>query len=808
MPLRYPQAGLFLFFAAVTGFFVCLNKDKASAQTKAPAATTNDAVEKVIVPFVTKHCIQCHGPKKKNAALALHIYTDEKAILKDRKKWIEVIRMVHAGEMPPDKQPRPKLEDSEAFLKAIDAIFIYADSKGPRDPGRVTMRRLNRAEYNNTIRDLIGPIDFKPAEDFPADDVGHGFDNIGDVLTISPVHMERYLAAAEQITQQAILVGDPPKPPTRTVSARFTEPAVPNPDKVGNARAITQTKVPLHTLYNLTQDGEFKARVRGYGKQAGKEPVKIAITLNGKELKVFEVTAKNPKDPQSYEVKLELKKGAHRIAAVLLNEFKDEESKSERAFMLEKFQLEGPLDTRPASHKKLMAHKAGLTKTDVAREILTRFTSKAYRRPATKAEVDRLLALVEKSEKAGEKWEAGIQVAIQAVLCSPKFLFRVELDHRPDSKDAHPIDEYQLASRLSYFLWSTMPDDELFALAQKKQLHANLEAQVKRMLADPKSYALVENFAAQWLQLRLLKGHAPDSKLFPDFDEPLRNAMIRETELFFHAIMKEDRSILELIDSNFTFMNERLARHYGIADTNGNRVGQKPITKEGTPFVRKTGGKFGRGGQRGNDEFLRVTFAPDESERGGILTQASILTLTSNPTRTNPVKRGKWVLEQILGTPPPPPPPDVPELQEKGELKGTLRERFEQHRKNASCANCHAKLDPMGFAFENFNAIGKFRTKDNEGLIDPSGTLPGGQTFKGPKELRQILVGKKDLFARALTEKMLIYGIGRGLEYYDKSAVDKIGTALAKNDFRFSTLVVEITKSDPFRMRRGKDRAD
>src|ERR1051325_11472018 len=382
------------------------------------------------------------------------------------------------------------------------------------------------------------------------------------------------------------------------------------------------------------------------------------------------------------------------------------------------------------------------------REILTRFASKAYRRPASKEEVDRLIKFVDLAQKNGEKWEAGIQLAVQAVLCAPKFLFRVELDHRPDSKDAHPIDDYQLASRLSYFLWSSMPDDELFALAQKKQLHAHLEAQVKRMLADQKAYALVENFASQWLQLRLLKGHAPDSKLFPEFDDGLRQAMIRDTELFFQAIIKEDRSILDLLDSNFTFMNGRLAAHYGIADSNGNRVGQKEIAPLGTPFVQrgKFGGKFGGkgGGGRQGSEFVRVTFADDE--RGGLLTQASILTLTSNPTRTNPVKRGKWVLEQILGTPPPPPPPNVPELEEKGELKGTLRERFEQHRKNPSCANCHNKLDPMGFAFENFNAIGKFRTKENGIDIDVSGVLPGGQTFKGPKELKAILVSKKDLF--------------------------------------------------------------
>ena len=787
---------LAVFVAALAGYYVNSRTDEAVA--KEPAVTKSDAVEKIIVPFVNKHCVQCHGPKKKSAGLTLHTYTDEKSILKDRKKWHEVVRMVHSGEMPEAKQPRPDLKDTDAFLKAINDIFIAADTNGKRDPGRVTMRRLNRAEYNNTIRDLVG-VDFKPADDFPADDVGHGFDNIGDVLQISPVLMERYLAAAETITSQAILVGDPPKPPTRTVISRFTEPSVPNPDKVGKYRAITKTKVPLHTLQNLTQAGEFKARIRGYGQQAGAEPVKIALTINGKEQKVFEVTAKDPKSPQVYEVTLQLSKGPQRMAAVLLNEFKDPDGKDERAFMLEMFQLEGPLDTRPPSHVKIMAHKPGLDKREAAREILTRFVSQAYRRPATKDEVERLLKFVDLAEKNKERWESGVQVALQAVLCSPKFLFRVELDQRPDSKDPHPIDDYQLASRLSYFLWSTMPDAELFDLAAKKELHKNIKPQVERMLKDAKSYALVENFATQWLQLRLLKNHAPDAKLFPDFDEPLRAAMAKETELFFNAVMKEDRSILDLIDSNFTYMNERLARHYGVADTNGNRLNQKPTTKAGTPFLRKFGGK---------NEFLRVTFSSDDTERGGILTHASILTITSNPTRTSPVKRGKWVLEQILGTPPPPPPPDVPELEEKGQLVGTLRQRMEQHRKNPSCANCHARLDPPGFAFENYNAIGKFRIKDGEATIDPSGVLPNGQSFKGPKELKQILMEKKDLFSRALTEKMLTYSIGRGVEFYDKRAVDSIVSALAKNDFRFSTLIVEVAMSDPFRMRRGKDQKE
>ncbi|MCA9226196.1 MAG: DUF1592 domain-containing protein, partial [Planctomycetales bacterium] len=345
-----------------------------------------------------------------------------------------------------------------------------------------------------------------------------------------------------------------------------------------------------------------------------------------------------------------------------------------------------------------------------------------------------------------------------------------------------------LASRLSYFLWSTMPDDELLELAQRGELSKQIDAQVRRMLADPRADQLVEHFALQWLQIKRLETFAPDKALFPMFDDDLRGAMLDETRLFFAAVMREDRSILELLHSDFTYLNEPLARHYGLTDA-----------------FRAAGGSIGRGRSRrngGGDEFVRVSL-PDAS-RGGLLTQASVLTVTSNPTRTSPVKRGRWVLEQLLGSPPPPPPPNVPELEaQKEKLTGSLRERMEQHRQNPACASCHARMDPLGFAFENFDAVGRFRVKDGEYDIDPSGELPGGQTFAGPGELKQILQGRKQMFARCLTEKMMTYALGRGLEYYDRPAVNRIVRQLEANDFKFSTLVVEIVSSDPFRLRRS-----
>nr|MCU0980347.1 DUF1592 domain-containing protein [Pirellulaceae bacterium] len=539
--------------------------------------------------------------------------------------------MVETGGMPPEGESQPTADERDAFLRVVRGVFERAARDAKPDPGRVTMRRLNR-----------------------------------NVLTMSPVLMERYLAAAESIMQRAI----PLNPPAPTRRGR-----------------------------------------------------------------------------------------------------------------------ESPEDTRPANQQRLLACAADATPAEQTREVLRRFATRAYRRPATSDEVERLAGLAESAIQGGQSWEAGVQLAMQAVLCSPKFLFRAELDERPDNPEVRPLDEYQLASRLSYFLWSSMPDEALTELAAKNQLRANLDAQVSRMLQDPKSEALVENFALQWLQLKRLDSFAPDPQRFPQFSNRLRAAMLEETKRFFASVMREDRSIVELLDADYTFLNERLARHYGIVDTQGTRAGQKPVQPGGQPI-------------RG-EEFVRVALA--DEQRGGLLTQASVLTVSSNPTRTSPVKRGRWVLEQILGTPPPPAPPNVPLLPEgeQAELTGSLRQRFEQHRSNPVCANCHARMDPIGFAFENYDAVGAFRTKDGAFDIDPSGQLPDGRSFQSWAELKQILKEQKDLFARCLGEKMLIYALGRGLEHHDQPAVDRIVAGLQSDNYRFSTLVREIARSDPFQKRRG-----
>jgi mono/diheme cytochrome c family protein len=595
----------------------------------------SDSFAKDLRPIFAKYCLSCHGGNKPKAHLALDAFKDEASFSKDPELLDKIQEKLRASEMPPKNKPQPVEAERKTITRWIDAKLAKLNqSGGQRDPGRVTIRRLNRVEYNNTIRDLVG-IDFHAADDFPSDDVGYGFDNIGDVLSMAPILMEKYLDAAERIVAKA-----------------FETPQV----------------------------------------------------------------------------------------------------------------LERIMFCRPTEQ----------TKIDCARKLIERFVFRAYRRPVKTDEVDRLVGLVRQAEAQGDSFDKGIQLALQAILVSPHFLFRIELDSQPRNEQAiHAVNDFELASRLSYFLWSSMPDDELFEQARQNKLHEELilEAQVRRMLKDVRAHALVENFAGQWLELRSLKNASPDPELFPSFDESLRSAMLKESELFFEAVVKEDRSILDFLDADFTFLNERLAHHYGINGVHG-------------------------------DQFQRVHLTTDQ--RGGILTQASILTVTSNPTRTSPVKRGKWILDNLLGTPPPPPPPDVPELKEGKELTGTLRQRMEQHRANPSCASCHQRMDPLGFGFENYDAIGAWRTVDGNSPIDPSGVLPDGKSFKGPKELKGILKGKEEEFRRCFTEKLLTYALGRGLEFYDKAATLQISRNLAQKGNRFSALVVEIVKSDPFQKRRGK----
>jgi hypothetical protein len=735
--------------------------------TPKPVAT----FDKDLLPFLKSHCFHCHGNGKAEADLTLDRFKDGESVLKDRKLWDNVAHMVRSGEMPPKERPRPMADDIEQFLKGIDGVLASLDCTQVKNVGRVTLRRLNRVEYNNTIRDLVG-VDFQPAADFPADDVGYGFDNIGDVLSTSPLLLEKYLAAAETIMEKAIVVADPPEPRTQGLNDLNVT------DGAGERR---RRGAVLHSRGSVSgesyfEPGDYVIKVQVYGQQVGDEPAKMSIRVGRGTLAEFEVKSTSREDSETFEAKTRLSGGTVRISAQFLNPFTDESIEDpetkRRQLYVRSITLEGPFNAPapklPASHERLMRHPPDLGPRGAAAEIVGRFARRAFRRPVQPEEVERILAIYDLAEREGEPYEERIRLALCRVLVSPHFLFRIEQDPAgAKAGEIYAISEHELASRLSYFLWSTMPDEDLLALADRGELRANLRPQVARMLKDPKSSAFVENFAGQWLTLRKLDQVEPDKESFPLWNDGLRRAMRRETELFFEAILREDRSILDFLDADFTFVNGRLAHLYGI------------------PGVL-TG------------EFERVQVP---AGRGGLLTQASILTITSNPTRTAPVKRGKWVLEQLLGTPPPPPPPNVPELPPKGELKGSLRQVMEQHRENAICASCHARMDPIGFAFENYDAIGAYREKDGEFPIDASGELPGGQKFNGPSELKTILQGKKELFARALSEKILTYALGRGVEYYDQCAIDKIVAELEKNDYKFSTMIVETVMSDPFLMR-------
>ncbi|MEK6235022.1 MAG: DUF1592 domain-containing protein, partial [Planctomycetales bacterium] len=539
----------------------------------------------------------------------------------------------------------------------------------------------------------------------------------------------------------------------------------------------------VNARHAFAKEGRYTLRTRAWAAQAGPEKAKASLRLDGQEVGVLEIKAE-ASDPQVYEIEVSIKPGKRKFSMAFINDYynpKDPNPNNrDRNLYIDYLEVEGPLGVRaeniPASHKKIFARPPKSdSKTDRlerAREILTEFVARAYRRPAAPSEIDRLLKFVELVGAEGGSFERSVQLAMQAVLISPRFLFRVELDRTPDGSP-HPISEFELASRLSYFLWSSMPDDELFELAGQGKLRNPdvLAAQLRRMIADPKADAMVENFAGQWLQLRNLDTVSPDPKRFPTF-AALKESMRTETEMFFASVMREDRNVLDLLDADYTFVNEALAKHYGISGLRGKEF--RRVSLKGLP-------------------------------RGGVLTQASVLTVTSNPTRTNPVKRGKWVLQNLLGTPPPPPPPNVELLNEdENELTGTLRERMIQHRRDPNCAICHARMDPIGFGLENFDAIGAWRTHEGKFKIDPSGKLPDGRDFSGPSDLKQVLGADKNQFVRCLVEKMLTYALGRGLEYYDKCAVDEIVGQMAANEYKASVMIHQIIVSKPFQMRRGK----
>ncbi len=763
--------------------FTCGVLIASSGPTKAASPVnkaTNSQVAKAtferdVQPLLANNCASCHNDELASGGLDLAKFSTASSMVQDRDGWERIVQKVRTGEMPPEGLPRLPAAQIETLVKFVQREFEKADRNVKPDPGRVTARRLNRNEYSNTIRDLLA-VDFRAERDFPTDDSGHGFDNMSDVLTISPVLMEKYIAAAERIASRAIGADPLPKKP---VEAEY------------HIKHKTIRRVDSSTIeatHRLDWDGEYIVRIGLPGERAqDAKPVTLGFWMNGKLLQTSLVETKPSKleyfDPYSdTELRLALPAGDHVFRAGFINDDfvktvpEKELYNSKKNKFLNSITFVGPFPAKveKASRKKILICDPN-TGAACVNKILSTLAHRAYRRPVTKGEVASLAKFVAMAKAEGQSIEQGIQLAIQAILVSPHFLFRIERDLDPnDPSKVHKISDLELASRLSYFLWTSMPDDELLSLAEAGKLRQPgvLEAQVKRMLADERSSALADNFAGQWLETRNLDSINPDPKKFPEWGPELRDSMKTETRMFFESMLRENRPLSEFLDAKYTFLDERLAKHYGIEGVSG-----------------------------GN--FRRVELTTDQ--RGGILSHASILSVSSYPTRTSPVIRGKYLLQNFLGAPPPAPPPDVPTLDEEAVGNaGSLRQQLEKHRSNATCASCHNRMDVLGFGLENYDAIGKWRTMDGKFPVDISGTFPNGKSFSTPAEMKVLLKEELPDFARCIVEKMLTYSLGRGLEKYDRRTVDEIGRKLSASGYQFQTLISEIAQSLPFQARRGE----
>ncbi|MBS1854200.1 MAG: DUF1592 domain-containing protein [Acidobacteria bacterium] len=728
--------------------------------------------ESAVGPVLAKTCTPCHNASLASGGMNIAPFTRADSLTKNREGWDIILTRLRAREMPPAGVPRPAALDGA--IQFLTAEFDKADRNIKPDPGRVTARRLNRTEYTNTIRDLLG-VEFRAEKSFPTDDLGDGFDNIADVLTISPVLMEKYLAAAQQIAARAVAADPLPKPLQIEFAAK---------DK--RIRRIDFSTIEADGRIDF--DGEYTVRFGLPGERGeGAKPVKLGFWMDGRLLETRQVETKPSGlvyfEPYSEEeMRLFLPEGEHVFRAGFIDDDfvrgiapADAYNRKKNKF-LDSIKFIGPYapkDPPPSRAKIFICDPAG--GTACVDRILANLARHAWRRPVTKADVASLARFVTLARTNGQNTEQGIGLALEAMLVSPHFLFRIEHDPNPaDAGRAHPVSDVELASRLSYFLWSSMPDDALLGLAEAGKLHepAVLDAQVKRMMADPKSAALADNFAGQWLELRSLNAVKPDPQRFPRWNSELRDDMRQETRLFFDYILRQNRPMGEFLDARYTFLNERLAKYYGIEGVQG-------------------------------PEFRKVDLTTDE--RGGILSQASVLTVSSYPTRTSVVIRGKFILDNILGSPPPPPPPDVPQLDEASVgATASLRQQMEKHRADAMCASCHSKMDPLGFGLENYDAIGRWRTHDGKFPVDATGVLPNGKAFSTPAEMRAALRSQLPEFARCVTEKMMTYALGRGVGPNDRRTVDGITRRLEAQGYPFQTLIYEIVHSLPFQSRRGE----
>jgi hypothetical protein len=839
--------------AGLSGILMFLLGTLGAIAAERQGATT---FHKDIQPILTEYCYDCHGDGMKKGGVAFDELTSDESILTNRDLWWNALKYLRAGIMPPAKKPRPTDAQKQLLANWIKTDVFGIDANNP-DPGRVTVRRLNRVEYRNTIRDLLG-VDYDTSVEFPADDTGYGFDNIGDVLTVSPMLLEKYIAAANDIVTEAVPTVSLVIPETTIAGSRFHDAA----GGGTGSRHKRDTMLPLPFYQPATMTAHFQAPHEGSYQltldlavkgEFDFDPAKcqVVFKVDGRPLLQKEFGWDNKSFP--FEFAETLSNGNHQFEFEVHPLNVAPGGTNTLVMRLVSVTIRGPTGkqfaTKPKNYARFFPRKEVPTdpagRREYAQEILRGLAGKAFRRPVDERTVNRLAALAESVyTQPGNTFEAGVAYAIQAVIASPRFLFRIE-ENEPEAATAawSEVDEYSLASRLSYFLWSTMPDEELTRLAARGELRKHLASEVKRMMADPKSQALIENFAGQWLQVRDVQGVAINARAVlardagvekeleqqiaaaqarkaqaaraaanpggnpegatnsaaparssgrlrdkPPFFKPsfeldgdIRTAMKDETDMFFASIVREDRPVTDLIDSDYTFLNEKLAKLYGL--TNLNVTGL---------------------------EMRRVTL-PADCARGGVLAQGSVLTVTSNPDRTSPVKRGLFVLSNILGTPAPPPPPNIPALEASESHftnQPTLRATLEAHRSQPLCASCHDRMDPIGLAMENFNALGMWREQERGQSIETSGKLITGESFKNFSQLKHILAtNHRTDFYRCLTEKLLTYAVGRGLEYYDVGTVDKIVRDLEQNDGRFSVLLNGIIESAPFQKQRNRANA-
>ena len=758
--------------------------------------------------LLERYCVTCHNDNLRTAGFSLESL-DLGNISADAEAWEKVVLKLRAGMMPPAGRPRPDRETYDRLASFLETDLDRAAAASP-DPGRSdALRRLNATEYGNAIRDLLA-LEVDVTDLLPADDSSAGFDNVG-LGGLDPGRMERYLSAAQKVSRLAM--GAPVRSP---VADTFIVPSDLN-QEVHVEGLPFGTRGGSAVRYNFPVDAEYEIRAE-LGKSWNsnrigglRKPHDVVFTLDGEPVKVLAVEPVSRRDPSALSadqysqpdrpadadlfVRIPVTAGPHVVGAAFVSQGSGVIERRRQPFLKVHITVGGDQRTQPGvysvtvtgpfdatgpgdtpSRQRILTCRPATAGEEraCAEEILSTLARRAYRRPATAADLDTLLEFYEEGRAAGD-FDAGIEMALRRLLVSPEFLFRIERDPEGAAPNAaYRISDPELASRLSFFLWSSIPDDELIEVAADGALRdpGVLERQVRRMLADPRAEALVTNFAAQWLYLRNLPAVSPDFIVFPDFDETLRRALREETELFFDSIIREDRSVLDLLTADYTFLNERLAKHYGVPNVYGSH-------------------------------FRRIDLPPG-SPRGGLLGQGSILAVTSYATRTSPVVRGKWILENLLGTPPPPPPANVPPLSDEGsDAVLSMRERMVEHRRNPVCASCHAIMDPIGLSLENFDAIGRYRNR-TAGFepLDVEGSFPDGTTFDGAGGLRETLLDRSDQFVRTLASKLLTYSLGRAVEHHDMPAVREIERDAAGDGYRFSTLILGIVKSAPFQMRR------